>query len=751
MSNLKKRLGQAGVDFNNPKLNESFVLIGTPLPPLEKTKDANEFVPLWKQEVRDEKGRRRLHGAFTGGFSAGYFNTVGSKEGWTPSTFKSSRSDRHKGKEMRPEDFMDEEDRTEMQESRKLVDRDEAEDLQSRVFDDTKETDSISAALANMLPPINESIGAQLLKKMGWKPGQGIGPRLTYEQLKRRCEQDGTPLPAVDDAEATKHTYAPRDIKLPPTIRKDDFHGLGYVPDDWTPDPNRVWKSKWDVQPKPTNPLNTGSTGDHQQWKTGVSADERGAILGETPLPAAARSIWDYISAKDRERLQGLKNRQNVTRDVPPQPTPVHVVNFPRIDPVVAKAALLGFQPFKDNSIKQARYAEYLTAQASLQPVKLQPLPGQNIEEFNSELDSFAKAAQIFKPMSSAMASRFRSSTTIDTPSQQKEGLYQPTDEAYSKHEEETGKSTKMEVEETPREHAARLGMFGAMTREQKDWSPARLLCKRFKVPPPKVAASDAAEEADSFNQYTAAPPDELPQAMQVDSTPTEGAIRVVAAEGDGNKRDIANIGLGEDDTQGQDTLTYERPSMDIFKAIFASDEEDSDDEPGNEPEPSSSLIPSHVESNTAARPLPERPKTVTINEPVNLSTFKPTFVSRTDREKKKQANGGEEATKSSKKKSKAQGPVSFMEDDDVGLTVVPAAKKRKRPKDGDSKGGKKRKGDALDISQMAIDEEEDDSLWVEKEAPPVVQETASSSVGTSAKVEGPALGRNRPKAADFL
>ncbi|KAG8752865.1 hypothetical protein FRC14_006646 [Serendipita sp. 396] len=81
MSHLKKRLGQAGVDLSNPKLNESFVLIGTPLPPLEKTKDTNEFVPIWKQEVRDEKGRRRLHGAFTGGFSAGYFNTVGSKEG----------------------------------------------------------------------------------------------------------------------------------------------------------------------------------------------------------------------------------------------------------------------------------------------------------------------------------------------------------------------------------------------------------------------------------------------------------------------------------------------------------------------------------------------------------------------------------------------------------------------------------------------------------------------------------------------
>jgi hypothetical protein len=34
------------------------------------------------REVRDKEGRQRLHGAFQGGFSAGYFNTVGSKEGY---------------------------------------------------------------------------------------------------------------------------------------------------------------------------------------------------------------------------------------------------------------------------------------------------------------------------------------------------------------------------------------------------------------------------------------------------------------------------------------------------------------------------------------------------------------------------------------------------------------------------------------------------------------------------------------------
>lgn len=49
-----------------------YVVYGTPLPPLDpETRDDGSYVPVWKQEVTDEKGRKRLHGAFTGGFSAG--------------------------------------------------------------------------------------------------------------------------------------------------------------------------------------------------------------------------------------------------------------------------------------------------------------------------------------------------------------------------------------------------------------------------------------------------------------------------------------------------------------------------------------------------------------------------------------------------------------------------------------------------------------------------------------------------------
>lgn len=67
-------------------------------------------VTIEDQIATDAQGRRRFHGAFTGGFSAGYFNSVGTRDGWRPQQFKSSRSSKAGGVSQRPEDFMDEED-----------------------------------------------------------------------------------------------------------------------------------------------------------------------------------------------------------------------------------------------------------------------------------------------------------------------------------------------------------------------------------------------------------------------------------------------------------------------------------------------------------------------------------------------------------------------------------------------------------------------------------------------------------------
>lgn len=60
----------------NDELDEEDLLYGTPFPPIEDQSSASKKQEL-DQTVRDENGRRRLHGAFTGGFSAGYWNTVG--------------------------------------------------------------------------------------------------------------------------------------------------------------------------------------------------------------------------------------------------------------------------------------------------------------------------------------------------------------------------------------------------------------------------------------------------------------------------------------------------------------------------------------------------------------------------------------------------------------------------------------------------------------------------------------------------
>ena len=48
---------------------------------LALTEDEEKKRTKKSQYALDEQGRRRFHGAFTGGFSAGYYNTVGSKEG----------------------------------------------------------------------------------------------------------------------------------------------------------------------------------------------------------------------------------------------------------------------------------------------------------------------------------------------------------------------------------------------------------------------------------------------------------------------------------------------------------------------------------------------------------------------------------------------------------------------------------------------------------------------------------------------
>ena len=104
------------------------------------------------------------------------------QEGWTPATFKSSRSDRNRQQTQRVEDFLDADE---------LAERDAQTLAAASTYDtfaaagEASARDAASAAAAqrhgqeaaalNLFPaealkPVQLSIGMQLLQKMGWRP-----------------------------------------------------------------------------------------------------------------------------------------------------------------------------------------------------------------------------------------------------------------------------------------------------------------------------------------------------------------------------------------------------------------------------------------------------------------------------------------------------------------------------------------------------------------------------------------------------
>ncbi|XP_074067587.1 G patch domain-containing protein 1 isoform X2 [Macrotis lagotis] len=232
---------------------EDLVTYGTGLEPLEEGERPKKPLPIQDQTVRDEKGRyKRFHGAFSGGFSAGYFNTVGSKEGWTPSTFISSRQNRADKAILGPEDFMDEEDLSEFGIAPKAIVT--TDDFASKTKDRIREkARQLAAAVApipgatvldDLIAPAKLSIGFELLKKMGWKEGQGVGPRVKRKPRRQKpvpgVKIYGCALPPTgsegseddddddDDYLPDNVTFAPKDITPVDFTPKDNVHGLAY-------------------------------------------------------------------------------------------------------------------------------------------------------------------------------------------------------------------------------------------------------------------------------------------------------------------------------------------------------------------------------------------------------------------------------------------------------------------------------------------------------------------------------------------
>ncbi|XP_072984098.1 G patch domain-containing protein TGH homolog isoform X2 [Typha latifolia] len=259
---------------------EDYVFYGTPIEREEDTSarkrkaiaDAGQLrtLPAWKQEVRDEGGRRRFHGAFTGGFSAGYYNTAGSKEGWTPQTFTSSRKSRGEVKQQSIYNFLDEDDLKDMG----------GHALETSMNFDTfgftaaeyarkqaeKEQEKRPSAIPGPVPdelvlPAAHSIGVKLLMKMGWRQGRSIketNSDFLYESRREARKaflafsgnKEASELAQTESNRLDTDAYPEKSSDFLCTAEstpvyvlnpKQDLHGLGYDPFRLAPE-FRDWK-----------------------------------------------------------------------------------------------------------------------------------------------------------------------------------------------------------------------------------------------------------------------------------------------------------------------------------------------------------------------------------------------------------------------------------------------------------------------------------------------------------------------------
>ncbi|KAK2049180.1 DUF1604-domain-containing protein [Colletotrichum somersetense] len=697
------------------------VAFGTPLPPLDPdVRDDGSYIPVYKQEVRDDRGRRRLHGAFTGGWSAGYFNTVGSKEGWTPSTFVSSRTNRRATNldiaHHRPEDYMDDED---------LADAAAAQQIQT--------TDSFATlgasgqggchpgGLAGLIRTQGDTMGLKLLRKMGWKDGQGIGPKV------RRKARLGVLASNQSTASEETHLFAPDDVDMITFSRKADRRGLGYQREAQLPQSsvfgkNRIHRigsggsdldeeeynsasgsqpslgmsgkkrgqaqhggfgvgvlndtgsdednpyemgpqisynrvlggdkaKKKKKQPatkivsanptlrvKPVFISKSGLVGNHVQtncldgkpplngfvvghiseaqlfrqsvssypppsippgWvsvKQRIDTNERtvytptadaaraaqhdprtrAAALGESTLPG--KSIFDYMSAAARERLaaaSGKKNLPPAKGELPPEHAKLsdqrledRLQSIPSLAKETAIAAMSrgagAGGPYANDEAKRARYRLYLQRAAGFGGTSLVKPPGMTNDDYVKEIEEFYGCAQLFKPMTGFMATRF---TTASTESTVPAG---------------SGSSSDSNVQQLsksadPAEEAAKMGMYGRMTRLTEEFFPTRLLCKRFNVRPPVHVQPDS-------NQGVSSETRDLHNSLSAGVVGTKSlSCSGVETHATGNLPgpDVAKVlpKSADEVSKARCEIVVEasRPSDEVFKAIFgdSSDEDE--------------------------------------------------------------------------------------------------------------------------------------------------------------------------------
>jgi G patch domain-containing protein 1 len=439
------------------------------------------------------------------------------------------------------------------------------------VLNDTGSDDEDPYAIG---PSINYSkiIGGDRKKRRGGLVASSATQRPTFTSSKkisqrpastlegfRRCHDGRLPLDGF--VLSTKPLLILTEIRYPPPT----------VPSGWKP--KRA--TKFDLKPTTFE-----STVDAAKASS-LDPKARSALLGEAPLPG--KSIFDFITPASRDKLASASGRSNLPQARGESaPAGFEASNnnttttnsrtlwdlIPPLDPQTASAALhrghSGWMPYAEDLDKRSRYAAFLTLSAGLSST-LPPRPQTwTADQWARELREFAQAAEVFKPISGLMATRFTTSTAkpklatdapdaapVDAPSK-------PAD---------------------PAEDAAKAGMYGALTRSKHLFYPTRLLCKRFGVKPPANSGVDAGESAsgggggggDGKSGTSGLVSKAALDRMMMHAS--HSLPRFASAGKEGGDGDSAETARPEEpaqvDAETNEALEGKRPDEGVFKSVF--------------------------------------------------------------------------------------------------------------------------------------------------------------------------------------
>jgi G patch domain-containing protein 1 len=220
--------------------------------------------------------------------------------------------------------------------------------------------------------------------------------------------------------------------------------------------------------------------------------------------------------------------------------------------------------PYSEDLDKRARYTAFLTLSAGLSSTLPARPPTWTADQWAKELREFAQAAEVFKPISGLMATRFTTSTAkpklaTDAPDAPAEAPSKPAD---------------------PAEEAARAGMYGPLTRSKHLFYPTRLLCKRFGAKPPAntgvdpgvSAAGSGAGEGGSGQGTSGLVSKAALDRMMMHASQNLPRFAKAGTEGGDSGNVFAAVEPEERaqvDAETNEALEGKRPGEEVFKSVF--------------------------------------------------------------------------------------------------------------------------------------------------------------------------------------